>query len=263
MKVVYVNCNNLQEIAKTAPNIAMALGYFDGIHLGHQKVIQTAKKKAEEKNLLTAVLSFLQHPKSVLLSEEILYLEPLDQKIEKLEKLGVDIFYIVDFTKELAKLSPNEFLEQYIISLNAKEIICGFDYTYGARAMGNVKTLTAFAKEKKVGLTVVEELKWKNQKISSTLIREYLMKGNLKELPNILGDYYKTKYCQKNGILPQYTLPNVGSYKVLIEDHIECIATVRCKKYIQIHHETSELPNLLTIQWIDRFDQLNSIPSNF
>ena len=262
MRVIYVNANNLQEIKQSAPHVAMALGYFDGVHLGHQKVIQTAKEKAQAKNLSLAVLSFFPHPKSVLCSDiEVSYLEPLEQKIEKLEKLGVDIFYIVEFTKELAKVGANDFLNEYIIGLNAKEIICGFDYTYGVKASGTVKTLAVYAATQQVGLTVVEELKWNNQKISSSLIRKNLTERKLSELPSLLGGYYKTKYCQRNGILPNYSLPNIGSYKVLIEDRhsfIECIATVKCKKYIQIHHEMSTLPNLLTIQWVDRFETVPS-----
>ena len=262
MKVIYVNANNLQDIKQSCPDVAMALGYFDGVHLGHQKVIQTAKEKAQAHNLSLAVLSFFPHPKSVLVpGSEVSYLEPLEQKAEKLEKLGVDIFYIVEFTKELAKVEANEFLDDYIIGLNAKEIICGFDYTYGSKASGTVRTLAVYAATQQVGLTVVEELKWNNQKISSTLIRKHLTERKPSELPNLLGGFYKTKYCQKNGILPNYSLPNVGSYKVLIEDRhsfIECVATVKCKKYIQIHHEMSTLPNLLTLQWVDRFETIPS-----
>jgi len=261
MKVIYVNSNNIQEIKQTAPNVAMALGYFDGVHLGHQKVIETAKEKAKTQNLSTAVLSFFQHPKSVLFSEEVKHLEPLEQKVEKFEKLGVDIFYIVEFTKELAKVEANDFLDDYIIGLNAKEIICGFDYTYGAKASGTIKTLEVYVAAQQVGLTVVEKLKWNDQKISSTLIRKHLTERKISELPNLLGGFYKTKYCQKNGLLPNYSLPYVGSYKVLIEDRhsfIECVATVKCKKYIQIHHEMSTLPNLLTIQWIDQFEIIPS-----
>ena len=260
MNVIHINSNNLQESKQSAPNVAMALGYFDGVHLGHQKVIETAKEKAKAQNLSLAVLSFFPHPKSVLFSDiEISYLEPLEQKVEKLERLEVDIFYIVEFTKELAKVEANDFLDDYIIGLNAKEIICGFDYTYGAKASGTVKTLAVYAATQQVGLTVVDELKWNNQKISSTLIRKHLSERKLSELPNLLGGFYKTKYCQKNGILPNYSLPNVGSYKVLIEDRqsfIECVATVKSKKYIQIHHEMSTLPNLLTIQWVDRFETI-------
>ncbi|HZG72175.1 MAG TPA: FAD synthetase family protein [Chondromyces sp.] len=262
MQIVYVNANNLQEIKQSAPDAAMALGYFDGVHLGHQKVIQTAKEKAKAQNLSLAVLSFFPHPKSVLFSnKEVSYLEPLEQKAEKLERLGVDVFYVVEFTKRLAKVEPDNFLNDYIIGLNAKEIICGFDYTYGAKASGTVDTLAVYAATQQVGLTVVEELTWNGQKISSTLIRKYLTEGKLNELPSLLGTFYKTKYCQKNGLLPNYSLPNVGSYKVLIQDrhfYVECVATVKCKKYIQIHYEMSALPNLLTIQWVDQFETIPS-----
>ena len=262
MKVIYVNANNLQDIKQSCPDVAMALGYFDGVHLGHQKVIQTAKEKAQAHNLSLAVLSFFPHPKSVLVpGSEVSYLEPLEQKAEKLEKLGVDIFYIVEFTKELAKVEANKFLDDYIIGLNAKEIICGFDYTYGSKASGTVRTLAVYAATQRVGLTVVEELQWNNQKISSTLIRKHLTERKLNELPNILGGFYKTKYCQRNGLLPNYSLPNVGSYRVLIEDQhsiIECVATVKCKKHIQIHHELSTLSNLLTIQWVDQFETVSN-----
>ena len=259
MQIIHVDSHNLQEIGRTAPNAAIALGYFDGVHLGHQKVILTAKGKAEAHGLSTAVLSFFPHPKSVLFSEEVAYLEPLEQKAEKLEKLGVDIFYVVEFTKELAKVEPDDFLDEYILGLNADEIVCGFDYTYGAKAKGTVQTLAAYAARKQVGLTVVEELKWNDQKISSTLIREQLKERRLGEMPSLLGDFYKTKYCQKSGLLPNYSLPNVGKYKILIEDrhsYIECIATVKCKKYIQIHPEISTLPNLLTIRWVERFESM-------
>ena len=261
MKIIYVNADNLQEIRRTAPNVAIALGYFDGVHLGHQKVIETANQKAKAHGLSTAVLSFFPHPKSVLFSEKVTYLEPIEQKAGKLKELGVDIFYVVEFTKELAKVEADDFLDLYIIGLNAKEIICGFDYTYGSKASGTVETLAAYSAAQQVGLTVVEELKWKNQKISSTLIRKHLTERKLSELPRILGDFYTTKYCQKNGLLPYYSLPNVGSYKVLIENQhsfIECIAIVKCKKFIEIYHEGESLPNLLTIHWVDQIEALSS-----
>ena len=262
MQIIYVNAHNLEELKQSAPDAAMALGYFDGVHLGHQKVIQTAKEKADMRNLSLAVLSFFPHPKSVLFPDkEVAYLEPLEQKAEKLERLGVDIFYVVEFTRELTKVEADDFLTDYIVGLNAKEIICGFDYTYGSKAKGTVETLAIYADAQQVGLTVVEELKWNEQKISSTLIRQQLADRKLSELPSLLGTFHQTKHCQKNGLLPNYSLPNVGTYKVRIETRnstIECVATVRCKKTIQLNYEMAALPNLLTIQWID---QLEAVPS--
>lgn len=255
MKVIYVNESNLFEVQKTAPDVAMALGYFDGVHIGHQKVIKTAKQKADNCNLLLAVLSFFPHPKSVLHSEKTLaYLEPIEQKIEKLERLGVDYFYVVEFTKNLAQVEAKQFLKQYVLALNAKQIICGFDYTYGSKARGNVNTLATYAIAHQIGFTAVDQLKLNGQKVSSTLIRQYLVERKLREISNLLGCFYKTKYCKKNGLLPNYSLPTMGNYKVIIENDgglMEHYVTVKTSKKIQFHSDMEYLPNLLTIQWVD------------
>lgn len=256
MKVIYVNADNLSEIQKVAPDVAMALGYFDGVHLGHQKVIKTAKSKAEQHNLSSAVLSFFPHPKSILQPDvPVSYLEPIEQKIEKLEHLGVDVFYIVEFTKELSRVDGADFLEQYVKGLHAKEIICGFDYRYGAKSAGTVDTLATYATEKDLGFTVVDELKWNKHKISSTLIRQYLNSQRLQEIPQLMGCFYKTKHCKKKGLLPNYSLPSLGDYKVLIEKDgrlLEHYVTVKSSNQILIHSEYKNLPNELTIQWVDK-----------
>lgn len=255
MKVIYVNANNLSEIQKQAPKAAIALGYFDGVHLGHQKVIKTAKRKAEKHQIASAVLSFFPHPKSVLQPDvPVSYLEPIEQKIEKLENLGVDYFYIVEFTKELSQVEGVDFLEHYVKGLQAQEIICGFDYKYGRKSAGSVVTLADFACDNELGFTVVDEVKCKKEKISSTLIRQYLTSRKLQEIPQLMGCFYKTKYCKKNGLLPNYSLPSLGDYKVLIENNgllIEHFVTVKSSNQIFIHDEKDNLPNELTIQWVD------------
>jgi riboflavin kinase/FMN adenylyltransferase len=255
MKVIYVNDANLCDLQAEAPDVAMALGYFDGVHLGHQKVVESAKQQAMKHQLSLAVLSFSPHPKSVLIPDfEVAYLEPIDQKIEKLERLGVDIFYIVEFTKELAKLKAVDFMQQYVVGLGAKEIICGFDYTYGAKASGKAETIQQQVPPH-IGVTVVEELKWQGQKISSTLIRKYLRECRLQEIQSLLGDYYKTRYCCKNGILPNYSLPNIGKYKILIErDGIisEAIAMVKSKTKILLEYDNPTFDSVLTIKWLEK-----------
>ena len=265
MQIIYVNEENIEELQKSATASAMALGYFDGVHLGHQKVITKAKEKAMEHQLALAVLSFFPHPKSVLLPNyEVKYLEPIEQKAEKLAKLGVDIFYIVEFTKELAKLPPDTFLNRYVVGLQAKEISCGFDYTYGSKASGNVETLAVYAAKQQIGLTVVDEFKWNEEKISSTRIRKCLQAGKLYELPQLLGTYHTTKYCQRGGVLPYYSLPNIGDYRVLIytsDGLIPCIATVLCKKRVQFQHDLKALPTIMTIQWVDEYDSNQTFQS--
>ena len=257
MKVIHVNEANLRDLQADTLNVAMTLGYFDGVHLGHQKVVETAKQQALKHQLSLAVLSFFPHPKNVLIpGYEVAYLEPIEQKIEKLEQLGVDVFYVVEFTKELAKVEAPEFMQQYVIGLGAKEIICGFDYTYGVKASGNADTIKLHVPPH-IGITIVEELKWQGQKISSTLIRKYLSECRLQEIPSLLGDYYKTKYCCKNGILPNYSVPNLGEYKILIEKDgaiLEAVAMVKPKKKILLKYDHLTFDSVLTIKWLEKIE---------
>ena len=98
--------------------IVLALGFFDGIHLGHKEVITTAKRVAQERGLKVAVMSFNQHPSVIFQNVDpasIQYVSPLERKKELLEELGVDIFYLVDFTREFGSLTPKEFVDQYIV----------------------------------------------------------------------------------------------------------------------------------------------------
>ena len=101
-------------------------------------MIQTALVKAKEKNLLLSVMSFFPHPKSVLSNgkTQVDYLMPLSGKKKLLSQLGVDIFYIVEFDREFASLSPEQFAAKYLINLGVVHAVAGFDYTYGFRGDG-------------------------------------------------------------------------------------------------------------------------------
>ena len=256
MQIQYVDAQNLAQLQQTAPAVAMALGYFDGVHIGHQHVIEAAKQKANARGVQLAVLSFFPHPKSVLQPDKpVHYIEPLEQKAQKLAQLGVDIFYVVQFTKQLAALSPVAFLDGYVKGLHAVEIVCGFDYTYGHKASGTVDTLSVYAATQHIGSTIVNAHTYQAQKVSSTRIRHCLQTGNLRVLPQLLGCYYTTEYCQTSGVLPYYTLPKQGHYHILVDTgdaFIPCMATVQCTQRVQIHCDERELPQRVTIQWIEQ-----------
>ena len=256
MHIHYVEAHNLAHFQQLSPAVVMALGYFDGVHIGHQHVIQAAKKQAAARGVQLAVLSFFPHPKSVLQPEQpVHYIEPLEQKAQKLEQLGVDYFYVVQFTKKLATLSPIAFLNNYVKGLHAVEIVCGFDYTYGHKASGTVDTLMNYAATQHIDCTIVGAHTYNAQKVSSTRIRHCLQSGNLRILPQLLGGYYTTEYCQTTGVLPYYTLPKKGHYHILLDTgdaFIPCMATVQCTQHVQFHCDIRELPECMRIQWIEQ-----------
>lgn len=170
------------------PSIVLALGFFDGVHQGHQKVIEVAKKEAEKRNLQSAVMTFFPHPKEVLRDnqEEIQYLSPLPEKIKLMEDLDIDYLFIVTFDHNFADLSPQQFVDQYLIDLNVKHVVAGFDYSYGRLGKGTMETLP-FHSRHKFTQSTVNEVSHQTEKISSTEIRRALSEGNIDKATMYLG----------------------------------------------------------------------------
>ncbi|MEW5068152.1 bifunctional riboflavin kinase/FAD synthetase [Bacillus subtilis] len=193
----------------------MALGYFDGVHLGHQKVIGTAKQIAEEKGLTLAVMTFHPHPSHVLGrdKEPKDLITPLEDKINQIEQLGTDVLYVVKFNEVFASLSPKQFIDQYIIGLNVQHAVAGFDFTYGKYGKGTMETMPDDL-DGKAGCTMVEKLTEQDKKISSSYIRTALQNGDV-ELANVLlGQPYFIKgiviHGDKRGRTIGFPTANVG-----------------------------------------------------
>ncbi|MED3512990.1 bifunctional riboflavin kinase/FAD synthetase [Bacillus subtilis] len=193
----------------------MALGYFDGVHLGHQKVIGTAKQIAEEKGLTLAVMTFHPHPSHVLGrdKEPKDLITPLEDKINQIEQLGTEVLYVVKFNEVFASLSPKQFIDQYIIGLNVRHAVAGFDFTYGKYGKGTMETMPDDL-DGKAGCTMVEKLTEQDKKISSSYIRTALQNGDV-ELANVLlGQPYFIKgiviHGDKRGRTIGFPTANVG-----------------------------------------------------
>jgi riboflavin kinase / FMN adenylyltransferase len=212
------------------PPLAMALGYFDGVHRGHQEVIGTAVDKAKELNIESAVMTFDPHPSVVLgrKHKHVQYITPLSDKTEIIQNLGVDYLFIVRFTSEFANLHPQEFIDQYIIGLHVQHVVAGFDYTYGRLGKGTMESLP-FHSRNMFQSTVIPKLEMEEEKVSSTLIRHHLKEGNMGEANELLGRSYSMtgtvihgdKRGRKIGfptanITPsdEYITPKIGVYAV-------------------------------------------------
>lgn len=205
------------------PPLAMALGFFDGVHLGHQRVIGEAKKIADREGWKSAVMFFNPSPKEVLgkTPGDVHYITLLDEKIKLIEQLGIDYIFIVPFTKEFAGKSPETFVEEYIVALNVQHVVAGFDFTYGKFGKGNMETLKEHSKGR-FSQTTIGKITHGELKISSTHIRELIKKGEMEEVTKYLGRFYAHKakviHGQKRGsklgfptanlqVDPRYVLP--------------------------------------------------------
>ncbi|MBP1968059.1 riboflavin kinase/FMN adenylyltransferase [Virgibacillus natechei] len=170
------------------PSVVSAIGFFDGVHRGHQKVIQTAVTEAKNRNMESAVITFHPHPSVVLKkgTQHVQYITPIREKKEMLQKLNVDRLYVIEFNKELSSLSPQRFIDQFIIGLNIKHLVAGFDFSYGHKGQGNMDVMEEHTRGE-FTYTAVDKVTIDDEKISSTKIREFLSTGKMQEANVLLG----------------------------------------------------------------------------
>ncbi|GGC97310.1 bifunctional riboflavin kinase/FAD synthetase [Pontibacillus salipaludis] len=214
------------------PETVLAVGYFDGVHRGHQEVIRTAKQIADETGRTSAVMTFHPHPSVVLKKEtqHVKYITPLEDKIKVFEDLGIDRVYLVEFNKDLAGLLPQDFVNHYFIGLHVSHVVAGFDFTYGRMGKGTMDTLPTHGGEE-LSQTVVSKVTEHEKKISSTLIRESIKEGNISLANELLGRPYQIRGTVVTGdqrgrtigfptanlsVSEDYLLPKVGVYAVRV-----------------------------------------------
>lgn len=174
-------------------NVVLVLGFFDGVHKGHQKVIATGREIADRKGLKLAVMTFNQHPSIVfqkIKPAEMKYLTNLEQKKRLMADLGVDYLYVVEFTSAFAALKPQEFVDHYIVDFHAKYAVAGFDYTYGPKSVADIHHLPEYAKGRFEVAAVPKET-LSGEKVSSTRIRQKLDEGDMEAAAELLGYPYE------------------------------------------------------------------------
>ncbi len=219
MKTIYVKDGNFEPIITP---LCAAIGNFDGVHLGHQKLIDECKRHGYK----SAVLTFYPHP-SVFIKKISNYplITPLEQKVDVISRLGIDYLIVVDFNEEFMNLPKEGFIE-LLKKLNIKACVCGYDFTFGKKAEGNITDLA-----KEFEFYEVKKYTLDNIRVSSTYIRELLTDGNVKEAKRLLGRYYsikgKVKYGNQKGRTigfptanidyKNYYLPKNGVYFVNVK----------------------------------------------
>ncbi|UCH93538.1 MAG: bifunctional riboflavin kinase/FAD synthetase [Candidatus Aminicenantes bacterium] len=168
---------------------AVAVGNFDGFHLGHRKIIENLKQVARKKNLVSIIVTFTPNPKIYFKKEK--YLIHTDaQKKKILESLGVDQVIMLNFG-EIVDMSDEQFLKNFLIDrYNMKHIVMGENFRFGKGREGDIGFLQCVADRWDFGLTVVKSVRLDNQRISSTYIREKLAEAKIEEANRMLGRRY-------------------------------------------------------------------------
>lgn len=178
------NCNRLET--------AVALGNFDGIHLGHKKIILKMIEASKEFNLIPSILLFNTHTKAITEYKTPMCLTSNSQKENIVSRLGVEKIYNIDFDKNFMKLLPEEFVKNILVDkLNTKLVVVGFDYRFGHKASGNVETLKDLGKKYGFQVIVLQPIFVDNIIVSSTKIRELISNGDIDLANRMLDKNYQ------------------------------------------------------------------------
>lgn len=205
--------NNITKIPKSDFNIA-TIGSFDGIHIGHKKILQTLTKIAKKNNGKSILITFWPHPRYVLKkNNDFKLLTSLDEKIKLFEKNKIDILYIVDFSLKFSKVSANKFIENILLEkLKINCLLIGYNNNFGRNREGNIRYLEENKKKFDIDIISIPKQSVDKISISSTKIREYLNNGKINSANRLLGRKYSIngKIVKGNGIGRKINFPTAN-----------------------------------------------------
>ena len=169
----------------------VALGSFDGLHLGHISLVKKIVELAKKNNSLSMVYTFLNHPRKFVKPNETLkLLSDVNTKVQILENSNVDITYFEKFDENFMERSSEDFIVYLINKFNVKGIVVGFNYKFGYKNLGNTETLKKLSQKYNFNLYIINPCKYKDKVVSSTRIRHEIINGNVCDVLNMLGRPY-------------------------------------------------------------------------
>ena len=187
MQIVHLTLDDEYRISEP---LAACIGYFDGLHLGHQELIKKTINNALNNRVASALITFYPDPDDVIKKTKNKHIFDFDSRIKIMKNLGLDYCIVFHFDEELMEKTPQTFLMNLLSKVYLKSLVCGFDFTYGHQGKGNISTLKADS-DGLFSLDVVNEIDYLGSKISSSRIIEALMTGDLELVNCLLGfDYF-------------------------------------------------------------------------
>lgn len=191
----------LEDLDRDYPYVVVALGTFDGVHLGHQEIIKRVVRRAREQQGTATVFTFARHPLEVVNpSKAPPLITPLPIKQDILRTLGIDLLVAVTFTPFLADTPPRDFVKACLVDrLRARFVCVGYDFAFGRARAGSPEILRTLGEEHQFGVDVVSPMRVDGQVVSSTLIRGLLSRGELLQAARYLGRPYAIRGTVERG----------------------------------------------------------------
>jgi len=227
---IYRNINEYNE----SKSSVVTIGTFDGIHKGHQKIFNKVINASKQSNLLSVVLTFFPHPRIILNKyNNIKMIDTLNEKIDHLEKIGIDHLIIHPFNKKFSLLSADQFIREYLVyKLKLKHIIIGYDHRFGKGREASISDLKEYSSEYNFIVDEIDAQEIEKIAISSTKIRNSINKGNLETTKKYLGRYFSLsgKVVKGDGLGKQIEYPTANilieeNYKIIPKDGVYYIKT--------------------------------------
>jgi len=206
---------------------------FDGVHLGHQKVILSAVKNAERYDSISTIVTFSQHPGYIKSKTHPRLITTFEEKLELFKKLGVQAVVILDFTDELSRISAEDYLKNFLImGLNAKSISVGYNHHFGANKKGDCNLLRSYSAEFNYEVKVISPVTIDGHVVSSSAIRKHIHSGDVDIATKMLGRPYSIKNIVVEGkhrgrllgfptanlnLPPDKSCPKAGVYSGIVD----------------------------------------------
>jgi riboflavin kinase/FMN adenylyltransferase len=212
----------------------VTIGTFDGVHVGHQKILQKLILRAKEHDLKSVVLTLFPHPRMVLNKDsDLQLLLTIEERKNQLKRLGIDEVVIMPFTKTFSNLSPLEYVENILLNeLNAKHVIIGYDHKFGKNRSADISDLRTFGVQFGFEVEEISALEVESVAVSSTKIRRALLQGDIKTANTYLGyPYYLTgKVVKGKGIGRTLDFPTANihveeTYKLIPANGVYVVKT--------------------------------------
>ena len=213
----------------------VTIGTFDGIHLGHQKILSRLIKSSKNKDLNSVVLTFFPHPRIILNKyNEVKMIDTLDEKIIHLNEIGIDSLVIHPFNKSFSLLSANQFIKDFLVDkLKIKHIIIGYDHRFGKGREASVTDLKNYADDYDFTVEEIKAQEIEKITVSSTKIRNSINQGDIKTTEKYLGRYFNLtgKVVKGDGLGKKINYPTANifieeTYKIIPKDGVYLVETI-------------------------------------
>ncbi|MGE4263772.1 MAG: bifunctional riboflavin kinase/FAD synthetase [Desulfovibrio sp.] len=185
----------IEELRETISGSCVTIGNFDGVHMGHQRLMARTCAKARKRGLVSVVVTFDPHPMTVLMGQKTPpFITNTSQRLKLIEQQGPNVALVLEFTRQMAALEPDEFVQRYLVDgLAMRELVIGYDYAMGKGRKGNHELLMALGQQLGFGVERLDPVIVGGAVVSSTRIRDLIQSGNVWDARPLLGRFFEVQ----------------------------------------------------------------------